>query len=581
MKRPRKAILLAAGFGSRLSPLTLDCPKPLVPVQGKPMILHQLELLKSWGVDEVLVNVHFQAEQLIRVLPDICPQGLKLNFSFEPEILGTGGGLRRMAWFVDDDPLWVCNADVLQKLDPQPLLKAWENNDASVCLWMVAGKGPQTVKVENGKVMDFRAGGLTFSGLHLLNRKALEALPDTSFSSVIEGYDRMLAAGGNIMGVEVPGSEWSDIGTPEQLLDAEGGPVVFPGARVSGRVKLERAIVGPGARLRSGAVSGLVVSPERGLEPAERKRLPEVEAVELLPVRGSDRSFRRLYFPDHREILVKSGEARPENDRLPGHTRYLLRNGIRVPVILQSREQGRWLRMEDLGNEHLLDRLQGGRDARNLKDMREVLERVAAFHALRIPASLELEAPFDEKYYAWERALFANEYVRRHGEISGLRKTHKARLRIPEILMAQPQVLVHRDLQSTNVMWVGRGRRPRSGPGKWAFIDYQGMRMGAAAYDLGSLLADPYVNRPPPLQLRLLEQYNRVAVHPVSVNVYAAGAVQRLLQALGAYGRLGALKGNERFLRHIPAALEQLEHWTDVFCEGQSGTNPVRDQPHE
>jgi aminoglycoside/choline kinase family phosphotransferase len=556
LKRPRKAIVLAAGFGSRLAPLTLDCPKPLIPLHGKPMILQVLAQLQSWGVKEVLVNVHHLAAKMVAELPALCPPDLKLNFSFEAQILGTGGGLRKMGWFFSEEPLWICNADVHQRLNPAPMLKAWEKQKPLACLWMIPEQGPRTVKVEKGRVRDFRAGGMTFSGLHLVNRELLRYLPDREFSSVIEAYDAALADKKKILGVTVPGSEWADLGTPEQLIAAEGGPVLAPGVR-----------------LRKGQIaSGVVVSADVGLTPEERKKLPQVDAVGLLPARGSDRSFRRLYFENHTEIFMRSGEARPENQRFVGHSRFLKKQGIRVPEILESGQQGRWLRVEDLGGLHLLDRLERGSPARNLTDMKAVLKTVARLHAIKISGSLKLEMPFDEKLYAWERQLFENEFLKRHAPFSDARKWKQGLFRISEGLCQLPSVLLHRDLQSTNVMWVA---------GEPALIDFQGMRRGAAAYDLGSLLADPYVNRPRDLQLRLLREYNRVAACPVNETDYALGASQRLIQALGAYGRLGALKGNERFLAHIPAAVQQLRLWAGEFFEGQGGGNPLWDLPDE
>lgn len=552
MKAPRKAIVLAAGFGSRLAPLTLDCPKPLIPLHGRPMIVQVLTQLQDWGVREVLVNAHHLAEKMVAELPGLCPPGLKLNFSFEPKILGTGGGLRRMAWFFSEEPLWICNADVHQRLQPAALLRAWEKQKPLACLWMVPDQGPRTVQVVQGRVRDFRAGGMTFSGLHLVNRDILKYLPDREFSSVIEAYDAALADGKKILGLTVPGSEWADLGTPEQLLAAEGG-----------------AVLAPGVRLRKGQkASGVVLSAELGLTPEERKKLPRVEAVGLLPARGSDRSFRRLYFETHSEICIRSGEARPENGRFAGHSRFLKKQGVRVPEILESRQQGRWLRVEDLGGVHLLDRLQTGSPARNLRDMKAVLALVARFHAIQIPGALKLEVPFDQNLYAWEHQLFANEFLKRHAAASGLRKWEKGFFRLSEGLCRLPSVLLHRDLQSTNVMWV---------EGAPALIDYQGMRRGPAAYDLGSLLADPYVDRPQALQLRLLDLYNRLAARPVSEAEYALGASQRLIQALGAYGRLGALKGNERFLAHIPAARRQLRMWGADFFEGHGDGNPLED----
>ena len=546
MKPPRKAIVLAAGFGSRLAPITHQCPKPLIPLHGKPMIVHVLEQLQSWGVDEVLVNVHHLAEVMVHELPSLVPEGMKLNLSFEPSILGTGGGLRRMAWFFSKEPLWVCNADVWQKLDPKPLLNAWEKQKPLACLWMVPDKGPRTVKVEKGKVKDFHGAGafqppkassmnkdphstlMTFSGLHLINQDVLPFLPDQEFSSVITAYDKALAAGRTIIGLEVPGSEWADIGTPNQLLETEKGPVIFP--------------------------SNWLLTSE------EQKRLPEVDRVELMPARGSDRTFRRLISKERTEILIRSGEERPENLRLVKHTRFLDRKGFRVPEIYKRAQKDRWLQVEDLGGTHLLDRLQSGSTTRNQRDMRLVLELIARFHSLKVPTSLELEPAFGPKLYAWERDLFKNEFLSRHAKVSDFRKLEKSLFRLSEDLADVPQVLIHRDLQSTNIMWL------KNNPG---LIDFQGMRMGSAAYDLGSLLADPYVNRSKDLQRDLVKIYNRFAERSISESEVAQGAVQRLLQALGAYGRLGAQKENQRFLRYIPAALTQLTYWAeDSVIEG-------------
>ena len=127
------------------------------------------------------------------------------------------------------------------------------------------------------------------------------------------------------------------------------------------------------------------------------------------------------------------------------------------------------------------------------------------------------------------------------------------RLQDQRLLPAQePQVLMHRDLQSTNFLRT---------PGGMALIDYQGMRAGPAAYDVASLLADPYVDRAAEVQLRLLTAYAEAGGEPIAESVYRAAAVQRLIQALGAYGRLGAQPGTRRFLQYILPALRQLQHW--------------------
>lgn len=576
MKRPRKAIVLAAGFGSRLAPLTLDCPKPLVPLRGKPMIGHVLTQLREWGVREVLVNIHHLAGEMLREVPGWCPAGMRLNFSFEAEILGTGGGLRRMQWFVGDDPLWVCNADVLQTLNPRPLLKAYEREKPLACLWMLRDAGPRTVKVENGKVVDFRGGGVTFSGLHLMSPKLWSYLPDQEFSSVITVYEQALSAGETILGVEVSGSEWADVGTPEHLLEAAGDSVIFPGANVEAGARLKKAIVGPGAKLRKGVkASGFIVSPQRGLSDEERKWLPEVDAVERLSPRGSDRSFRRIFTHEGTELLIASGSTRPENMRFAGHARFLRKQGIRVPAIVESRKKGAWLRVEDLGRVDLQERLLKGREKRNRMDLKKVLELLARLHRIQVPQGLKLEAPFDATLFAWERTLFREQFLLRHDPTADVEGLDAALADVAKRLEDQPRVLLHRDLQCTNVLWVDR---------EPALIDFQGMRLGPAVYDLGSLLADPYVGRTKEEQLEALAVYNRHAEQLIEEEVYALGALQRLAQALGAYGRLGAMPETRRFLEHIPEAVrqmglwaedERLRSWARAFLEGQAEKNPL------
>jgi aminoglycoside/choline kinase family phosphotransferase len=540
------------------------------------MIRHALLLLREWGVREVLVNVHHLAEELVKQVPGLCPAGMRMNFSFEPEILGTGGGLRRMGWFFDDDPLWVCNADVRQKLNPQPLLDAYEREHPLACLWMLPDAGPRTVQVERERVLDFRGGGMTFSGLHLMSRKLLSYLPEQDYSSVITGYENAMEKGEVILGVEVPGSEWADVGTPEQLLAAEGDSVCFPGAGVDAGVCLKKAIVGPGARLRRGVTaSGLIVSPRRGLSEMERKHLPEVEAVEVLEARGSDRSFRRIYSPRGTQLLIKCGKERPENLRLAGHSRLLMTQGVRVPEILESRHGGAWLRVEDLGRVDLQHRLAEGGVNRNRGDVQKVLKLVARLHGLRVPASCQLEASFDAELFAWERQLFRESFLRWHDPQADVKGLEEGLRKVAMRLEAQPRVLLHRDLQCTNVMWVD---------GAPALIDFQGMRLGPAVYDLGSFLADPYLGRSREAQLEALAVYNTFSEQQVDEETYALGAVQRLTQTLGAYGRLGAKPETRRFLRFIPEAVRQmglwaedkrLQEWVRSFLEGQAGENPL------
>jgi aminoglycoside/choline kinase family phosphotransferase len=201
---------------------------------------------------------------------------------------------------------------------------------------------------------------------------------------------------------------------------------------------------------------------------------------------------------------------------------------------------------------HLLDRLKSGSPRRNRSDMAQVLEVTARLHDLHVPGSVSLEPAFSPALYRWEHRLFEEEFLTRHDPTANPVSLHGELLQVAEALQGEPQVLVHRDLQSTNFLW--RDNQPM-------LIDAQGMRLGPAAYDLASLLADPYVDREPDEQLALLNHYNQMAKVPVAPEAYALGATQRLVQALGAYGRLGAQPATRRFLHFVPAAVRQLGFW--------------------
>lgn len=573
MRPPRKAMVLAAGLGSRLAPLTLDIPKPLLPFRGSPLLARLLRQLAAWGVEEVLLNAHHLAEKVVEETPALAPPGMKLAFSHEPVILGTGGALRRMAWFFDDTPLWVCNADVVMNLNPAPLLKTFARTKPLAALWMVPDRGPRTVRVARDAVVDFRSGGMTFSGLHLTHRGILAHLPgEERFCSLVDAWEAAMRSGERIAAVTVPGSEWADIGTPEQWLEAEGGNVVFPGARVDAGAKLEGAIVGNGVRARRGRrFRGLVVSPAQGLSALEQGWLPDAEAVEVLPARGSDRSFLRVASPKGSHVIMRRGDARPENARYTANTRFLEKHGVRVARILKESPDGRTWLLEDLGRVHL-------RDRPTPANTRKALELTARLHGAGGWRRLSLEPAFGPELYQWEHALFFNEFLARHDPAADPRPLRAALEQAAERLMREPSTLVHRDLQSTNFLFH---------QGEAALIDYQGMREGPAAYDLASLLADPYLARPFSAQLALLDTYNLIAKRPVKPEVYRAACLQRLGQTLGAFGRLGALPGTRRFLQHIPAAARQWEAvagdpearaWARGFLERQTPENPLQGQ---
>jgi NDP-sugar pyrophosphorylase family protein len=405
MKPPRKAIILAAGFGSRLLPLTLLKPKPLFPLWGKPVLGHTLELLHRWGVRDVLVNAHHHADQILAYLHTNPVPGLTYQLSYEPDILGTGGVLPKARWFLDDQPFWMINADVMAELDGRPLITAFQKQSAIASLWLHPERGPRTVEHRNGLISVFKSplarteGTATFCGLQLLSPRILKYLPESGFASIVDAYENALVSGEKIAGVVVPHAYWADIGSPEAYLAthremleltrwkkyrSHDGRIVAAGTgtRIHTKAKVDRSVLWdhvtllPGANVRDAIVtdgvtlnrpaSYMAIPASELPDPVIRQTLrqlnwnPGQTTVLPLPPRGSARTFTRLVTRSpaqpHSAILVRYSLERPENGLYSRHARFLAKHGVSVPAVLIDWPDQKICVLQDVG-ENSLDQL--------------------------------------------------------------------------------------------------------------------------------------------------------------------------------------------------------------------------------
>lgn len=591
-KIPRRAVVLAAGFGTRLLPLTRMRPKALLPLGGRPMLEHSLRLLASWGVDDVLVNCHWLADQVVDFLRGFRLPGMKISISHEPEILGTGGVLRRAEWFLGKEPFWMLNADVAADLDPAPLVKLFRAQNPLAVLWLHPERGPRTVELRGDRITTFTSrrpgtpGTCTFCGLQLLSPAIMQYMPPEGFSSIITAYQNGIRAKQGVLGAGISDSYWADIGTPEAWLEAQRevreahrkqkpgrflyvseshSGRIHPSARLTSSIVMDQAVVGPRADLNDAIVapgcrinaraSGLLVPADAFLTPDEAEQIGKIEntCAELLPGRGSGRTFIRLHRGRDTLMLIRHTYDRAENKRYIGHAALLRAAGVNVPEIYFHSRRRAFTLMEDLGTKSLHNIVRSGANIQSA--FRRVLDQVILFHEgardLVRRRHHALEPPFTRELYEWEHSLFCEKYLAGllHLGDAPVRRIRNELSSAGEALLRQPRVLLHRDLQSSNIIFK-RGRP--------FFIDFQGMRMGPAVYDLASLLCDPYVMLEEDMQMRLLASYRRDAAAAVDENVFWLAAVQRLCQALGAYARLGALPQGRRFLDHIPPARAML-----------------------
>lgn len=219
--KPDAVMLFAAGFGTRMRELTRDKPKPMIEVDGRPLITHALDLAQEMQPTRIVANLHYRPEPLRRLLE---PENVQISLE-QPEILDTGGGLRHALPLLGDGPVFTMNTDAIWK-GPNPLqtaLDAWDPNQMDALLVCVPlaravgrlGGGDFACDAE-GRIS--RGGDLVYGGVQILKTQALHQIPETAFSLNVL-WTRM-AAEDRLYGVEYPG-HWCDVGHPEGITLAE------------------------------------------------------------------------------------------------------------------------------------------------------------------------------------------------------------------------------------------------------------------------------------------------------------------------------------------------------------------------
>ena len=241
-----RAMILAAGLGTRLRPLTTTIPKPLLPVAGRPLIVWNLLLLRKYGITEVIINLHHLGDLIEQELGNGSTLGMRIAYSREPVLLGTGGGIKQAERFFGGEPFVVLNGDTLVELDLGALIRfhdghkalatmvlrddpdadRWGPVELDACRRVVTING----RGRAGEPSDSR-GKKMFAGIHVMHPRLLTDVPPGRESSIIDAYVREIQRGEVICGFTMDGY-WSDIGTLERYTQAQqhaaGGLIDLP-----------------------------------------------------------------------------------------------------------------------------------------------------------------------------------------------------------------------------------------------------------------------------------------------------------------------------------------------------------------
>ncbi len=273
------------------------------------------------------------------------------------------------------------------------------------------------------------------------------------------------------------------------------------------------------------------------------------DSLQLIAGGASGRSVMRS--PQAQGLLGIYWTAnRADNAAFVPVARYLAAAGLSVPAILATAEYGEGCGaclVQDLGTQDLLSLRDTPWELRKAA-YKQALEAVIPLH--RLSPEMQLQPPFDTAMYRWEQEYFAEHLLARHlGQQAESFLRHPAMQSMAEMLASLPRVPVHRDFQSQNIMLHA---------GKACLIDFQGMRYGRAEYDLASLVYDPYMDLSEAESDELLSLDAELSGAPLDPAVFYACAMQRLMQALGAFANIGHNQQREWYLNLIPTGLRKL-----------------------
>lgn len=272
-----RAIVLSAGYGTRLWPLTEDRTKPAIPILGKPLVGYVAEYLAGYGIDEIVVNLHHRPESVREALGDGSRFGVKLHYVEEPEILGTSGALDNTREFFERETFLAVNGKIITDIDLNAALETHRSANALATLVLLPNTRRErfsVVETENGRVKRF--GGmpgeddrdpLMFTGIQILEPRIFEYIPRGVFShSTTDVYPQAIARG-EVVAAHVATGKWRELSTLKRYLDisvelmkeagktydAGEGTVISESASVVDSILWDDVVVGERARV-SGAV---------------------------------------------------------------------------------------------------------------------------------------------------------------------------------------------------------------------------------------------------------------------------------------------------------------------------------------
>jgi dTDP-glucose pyrophosphorylase len=383
----RKAFILGAGLGLRLRPLTLNQPKPTLPVLGRPLMEYVFEHLKSVGVNEVVINTHHYPEVYTQLFGSHFSD-LIIHYSYEEKLLDTGGGLKKVESFLKDGTFLVYNGDILTDGDLNEALRFHrERNCLATLILNPSDRNPNVALDEESWIQDLRGSlGIqtskvyTFCGIQILEPEIFQYIPDQAPISIVDVYLNLLRQGKKIGGFVWDRCYWKDIGDLTSYGEVH-------------RELFETKLKGP---------------------------FP----VHRLGQDGSDRAYYRIVpslisnknLRPSSVIVMQYGKEKEENNFYHRISLFLRDLGLSVPEILHADPESGILVVQDLGDLTLCHAFEIKPKDEIVAIYKKVMDEILILHQkgaeLYEKAHFSISPPFTEKTYRWESNYFEENFLK-------------------------------------------------------------------------------------------------------------------------------------------------------------------------